>query len=104
MTYVDGDFYYYKLSVDDSMNNPGFYWGAEDGAAFKLNKPNTAYLAVPKSYSPAAILLFDLQTSIEDVLQGANAEGEPIYDLSGRRVVKPSKGIYLLNGRKVVFE
>ena len=59
---------------------------------------------MPKSYSPAAILLFDLQTSIEDVLQGANAEGEPIYDLSGRRVVKPTKGIYLLNGRKVVFE
>ena len=104
MTSVDGDFYYYKLSVDDNMSNPGFYWGAGGGAAFKLNKPNTAYLAVPKSYSPAAVLLFDLQTSIEDVLQGANAEGEPIYDLSGRRVVKPSKGIYLLNGRKVVFE
>ena len=104
MTYVDGDFYFYKLSVDDSMNNPGFYWGAEGGAAFKLNKPYTAYLAVPKSYSTAAILLFDLQTSIEDALKAANAEGEPIFDLSGRRVVKPTKGIYLLNGRKVVFE
>ena len=88
----------------DVEHEPGFYWGAEGGAAFKLNKPNTAYLAVPKSYSPAAILLFDLQTSIEDALKAANAEGEPIYDLSGRRVVKPSKGIYLLNGRKVVFE
>ena len=34
---------------------------------------------------------------------GAEVEGEPlIYDLSGRRVSRAAKGIYIINGRKVV--
>ncbi len=104
MTSVDGDNYYYKLSVDNTMNNPGFYWGAEGGAAFVMKNSNTAYLAVPKSYSPSAVMLFDLTTSIRDAIEAAGAAGQPVYDLSGRRVAKPAKGIYIQNGRKVIFD
>jgi len=25
-----------------------------------------------------------------------------VYDLSGRRIIKPAKGIYIINGKKVV--
>ena len=27
-----------------------------------------------------------------------------IYDLSGRRVISPSKGIYIINGKKVMIK
>lgn len=34
----------------------------------------------------------------------ANDERVEIYDLTGRRVTKPGKGIYIMNGRKVVIK
>ena len=41
--------------------------------------------------------------SIEPVqeFKGATAEG-PVYDLSGRRVENPAKGLYIMNGKKVL--
>ena len=34
--------------------------------------------------------------------QMANGKSDAIYDLTGRRVEKPTKGLYIINGRKVV--
>ena len=97
------DVYYYKLAVDEN-NTPGFYWGAEQGAAFLLTKPSTAYLAVPKSVGNASALLFDLNTHIQDVNNGQAAYSPAVYDLYGRRVTKPAKGFYIANGRKLILK
>ena len=102
-TSVGEDVYYYKLAVDEN-NTPGFYWGAESGAAFLLTKPSTAYLAVPKSVSNASALLFDLNTQIQDVNNGQAAYSPAVYDLYGRRVTKPAKGFYIAGGRKVILK
>ena len=102
-TSVGEDVYYYKLAVDEN-NTPGFYWGAENGAAFLLTKPSTAYLAVPKSVGNASALLFDLNTHIQDVNNGQAATSPAVYDLCGRRVTKPAKGFYIANGRKVILK
>ena len=102
-TSVKEDVYYYKLAVDEN-NTPGFYWGAEQGAAFLLTKPSTAYLAVPKSVGNASALLFDLNTHIQDVNNGQAASFPAVYDLYGRRVAKPAKGFYIANGRKVILK
>ena len=39
-------------------------------------------------------------SSIADVRDGKTTNGY-IYDLSGRRVEKPVKGLYIIDGRKV---
>lgn len=93
--------FYYKLAVDDT-NTPGFYWGAENGGPFKLTKPSTAYLAVPKSESTAAALRFDFETNIQEVNYGPDASAGFVYDLGGRRVTQPVSGVYIVNGRKVI--
>ena len=98
-----GDVYYYKLAVDEN-NTPGFYWGAESGAAFLLTKSSTAYLAVPKSASNASALLFDLNTQIQDANNGQTATSPAVYDLCGRRVAQPAKGFYIAGGRKVILK
>lgn len=98
-----GNVYYYKLAVDEN-NTPGFYWGAENGAAFLLTKPSTAYLAVPKTASNASALLFDLNTQIQDVNNGQAATSPAVYDLCGRRVAQPAKGFYIAGGRKVILK
>ena len=102
-TSVGEDVYYYKLAVDEN-STPGFYWGAEQGAAFLLTKPSTAYLAVPKSVGNASALLFDLNTHIQDVNNGQAAYSPAVYDLYGRRVTKPAKGFYIANGRKLILK
>lgn len=93
--------FYYKLAVDDT-NTPGFYWGAENGGPFTLTKPSTAYLAVPKSESTAAALLFDLESSIQEANNEPDASSAFVHDLTGRRVAKPVSGVYIVNGRKVI--
>jgi hypothetical protein len=39
-------------------------------------------------------------SNIEDILEEANSS-EGCYDLSGRKVIKPTTGIYIQNGKKV---
>ncbi len=41
-------------------------------------------------------------TGLEDISPAATATQSAIYDLSGRRVTKPTKGLYIVNGRKTV--
>ena len=60
-----------------------------------------AYLPVPNDVAGALSMIFEggTTTAIEEAQA---AEGEKvIYDLSGRRVQKASKGLYIVNGKKV---
>lgn len=46
---------------------------------------------------------FDGADGISEIMtNGENEKMSAIYDLSGRRVVKPTKGLYIVNGKKVV--
>lgn len=72
---------------------------ANEGAAF-LNNAFKAYL--PNTNNAAQTLRFNFgeTTGIEGVIEGTNAN-TVIFDLSGRRVAKMQKGIYIVNGKKV---
>lgn len=99
------DTQYYMLSLDAKGENVGFYWGATDGGAF-TNKAHKAYLAIPKSAS-SKISSFvldpedDSATGIETIEDNGTAT-PAIYDLSGRRTLNPSHGIYIMNGKKIL--
>lgn len=65
---------------------------------------NKAYLVLPESMSQIrSIVIGGPTTGIEDtVIEGA--EAEEYYDLQGRRVMNPTKGIYVTkSGKKVIF-
>lgn len=102
------DVYYYKLALN-SDGKPGFYYGAAGGIAFKLTKPTTAFLAVPKSITPVNGYLIDFEgetTGIDSIGQtDGNANGA-IYNLNGIRMAQPlrnlPKGVYIVNGKKVI--
>lgn len=103
---------FYKLSYDNDGKNLGFYWAAENGAAF-TNEANKAYLA--------------LTTAVAQNVRGFGLEGDGttgigqvendealvnVYTIDGiivRKQVKESqalndlkKGIYIVNGKKVI--
>lgn len=95
---------YYKLGLN-AEKQLGFYWGAEGGAAFKMQKATTAYLAVPQtSVQGANALFFDFgpETGINEI-QTEQAD-KAIFDLSGRRVQKATKGFYIVGGKKVLVK
>ena len=96
--------YYYKLGLN-SEGKLGFYWGAADGAAFQMKKATTAYLAIPQSMANGAnALFFDFggETGINEI-QTEQAD-KAIFDLSGRRVQKATKGFYIVGGKKVLVK
>ena len=91
----------YVLGMIDGVG-VGLYtatMNANEGAAF-LNNAFKAYL--PKTNNAAQTLRFNFgeTTGIEGVIEGTNAN-TVIFDLSGRRVAKMQKGIYIVNGKKV---
>ncbi len=94
----------YVLSKPDNKD-VAFYKAAmnnEDQTAF-LNHGFKAYL--PVSGSNAREFTFDFggtETGIESIIPGTEDTNATIYDLSGRRVQNAQKGIYIINGKKVI--
>ena len=103
-TTTGGDLYYMlSLNANSDEGSVGFYWGDAEGGAFE-NGAHKAYLAVANSTDAKSFYLFEENTTGIDAVQGArlNAQGMEIYNLNGQRVMNARKGIYIVNGRKVV--
>ena len=105
----DDAYYFYGLSLNASHDpaSVGFYWMNPTGAAF-TNGAHKAYLKLDKNtfVGSQAVNGFPFNgttTGIEQIEAGADAKNT-IYDLSGRRVNKAAKGIYILNGKKVLVK
>ncbi|MEE0805168.1 MAG: hypothetical protein U0L77_07075 [Prevotellamassilia sp.] len=105
-TYVAGEAY--VLGKDGE--GAGFFKAAlnkneagEEGTTHFLNNANKAYL--PATAGASLVLRFNFggTTAIESVVNGIDANAA-IYDLSGRRVEKAVKGIYIQNGKKIIVK
>ena len=122
-TDVDGtgtntaNYYYYKLSYKLEPGNPvayGFYRGKADGSAFEMKNTLTAYLALPRSSGQVNNLRISIDnedgpaTSIHANRIPAENMPQSVYTLSGVRVNAAGnrlpKGIYIVNGKKVVIK
>lgn len=81
----------------------GFYLVNSKGSWCKAG---SAYLATPYSPSPARgyFPLWDEDTAVESIMAEIQDENSPVYDLQGRRVANPEKGLYIVNGKKVVIK
>ena len=98
MADADSDCTYYRLTMHDGKEI-GFWWGADKGAAFDLG-PNKAYMVVPDSHPVKGFALSDFVNGIKAV-ETQKAESNVIYNLSGQRVSKMQKGLYIVNGKKL---
>ena len=97
----DTDYYYYRLTMVDSK--PGFWWKSAEGAGFALGA-NKAYLKVLKTAAEAQGFWFDDETTgIANVNSKQQFSGE-YYNLNGQKVAQPTKGLYIVNGKKVIIK
>lgn len=109
---VEGDednYYYYALTLN-ADNEIGFYWMNSEGAAF-YNGPGKAFLAVKKdveidedeldSKFRGFSLDDDTATCVKSIAAAVAKSGK-VYDMSGREVKNPAKGVYIMNGKKYI--
>lgn len=90
----------YILYADES-NPIGFYKSNNSTVA-----ANRAYLTADGAGARSITVVYDDDelTGIKSVESGkVQAEGV-YYDLSGRRVAQPTKGLYIVNGKKVIIK
>lgn len=107
-TYVEGPAYV----LANGTNGVGLYKATlnkdaegADGTTHFLNNANKAYLpANAVTTADARFLVFDFggtETAIEGI-EAENTADAVVYDLAGRRVQKAQKGLYIVNGKKVI--
>ncbi len=94
------------------------YTVANNGDAFILytdglfHPANAGTIPFGKAYllkedvgnAPALSLDFDDETTGINAINSSLLTNDVYYDLQGRRVIQPTKGIYIVNGKKVVIK
>ncbi|MBP3745730.1 MAG: hypothetical protein J6I34_09975 [Prevotella sp.] len=86
------------------------YYGFADGkfvkAAVATANPFRAYIKVPHAANAPATLqwLGDEATGISDYKAEDGSAKKEVFDLQGRRVENPVRGIYIVNGKKAVVK
>ncbi len=94
-----GDATYYTLAVDGS-GNPKFK--KSSGGTLAAGK---AYLVVAGALAPEFGVDFGNTTGIKSVDSGkVTVDSSEVYNLNGQRVAQPTKGLYIVNGKKVVIK
>ena len=89
------------------LQNDKFYYPGTSDATLNAFR---AYFSVTEDVPVAAtsrgieIDIDGVSTGIDFIENKATGEVKVIYDLSGRRVAHPTKGLYIVNGKKVVIK
>ena len=81
-------------------NGVGFYL-VENESAITAGK---AYLEVSGGNAARQFIGFGDDTNGINNIERAASDMEQYYDLQGRRVAQPTKGLYIVNGKKVVIK
>ena len=95
---------YTNMILNNVGGNIGFYFANGQTVA-----ANRAYLHFDSSLAPDALapmmMVFDGEaTGIADVRGKMEDVRSDFFDLQGRKVAQPAKGLYIQNGRKVILK
>ena len=77
----------------------GFY-----AAAGNMVATNRAYLQTKKNEARISLDLDDEGTTAIEAVKTATAENGVFYNLAGQRVAQPTKGLYIVNGKKYIVK
>lgn len=79
----------------------GFYKG---GTNTKLNAFSAYIEGTPATTAPCLSVTFENKTTGINNINIKDAGHTGIYDLQGRRIAQPTKGLYIVNGKKVAIK
>ncbi len=96
---------YTNMILNNVSGNVGFYFAND-----KIVAANRAYLHFATTLAPAAAARMTMIFEDDDVtgVNEVRSQKEDVrsewFDLQGRKVAQPAKGLYIVNGRKVVVK
>ena len=94
---------YTNMILNNGTSGVGFYLAAGQTVA-----ANRAYLHFDSSLAPNALapmmMVFDGEATGINEVKGEGLKVNGYYDLQGRKVAQPTKGLYIVNGKKVVIK
>lgn len=99
------------LTASDGTNDVDGYrlgYGAEDGIAFykyTATKPAAGIVYIPATNlttAPALTIEIGETTRVSEVRSQKDDVSGEYFNLNGQRVAQPTKGLYIVNGRKVL--
>ena len=105
----NGAGYKYYLFGKGAVGQGFYYQTGRDGNSIKLpaHRAGLKLSASGPDFAPAKELIFNFDdattTGVNNVQPAVEKKNDVIYDLQGRRVTNPSRGIYIVNGKKVVI-
>lgn len=87
----------------EATTNPFTIAGVENGVKYTLTFVPTATIGDRQvnGSTVSSNTTFDYTTAIDSIEADASTDAETTYDLQGRRVNNPARGIYIRNGRKI---
>jgi hypothetical protein len=95
---------YYVLSVKGGdPATVGFYFQNEDGTSL-TNGEHKAYLQVPAAAEAKAFYALGGEATAINAVSTVEENSNEMYDLQGRRIANPVKGMYIMNGKKVLVK
>jgi hypothetical protein len=106
----EGDYKFAAQIYNKSLATDGtIAYLATDGSIKKLTsgsiKGLRAYFIIPASGAPARLSFGDDETTGISTMHNAQfIMHNELFDLQGRKVTKPAKGLYIKNGKKVVMK
>lgn len=112
-TEFSGAGYRYYIFSSGSLGQGFYHQGTRKGESIKV-KAHRAGLRLPVTghgLAPAKAFVFDFEAAKQKLITGisvhpttdAAPKDDVIYDLQGRRVTHPTRGIYIVNGKKIMF-
>lgn len=112
-TEFSGTGYRYYIFSSGSLGQGFYHQGTRKGESIKV-KAHRAGLRLPVTghgLAPAKAFVFDFEAAKQKLITGisvhpttdAAPKDDVIYDLQGRRVTHPTRGIYIVNGKKIMF-
>jgi len=63
-----------------------------------------AYLALTSAPGARTLSLDDETTGVQELKNSRIEKLKSYYDLQGRKVAQPTKGLYIVNGKKVIIK
>ena len=97
---TEGSTTYTNYILNKVSGQVGFYKAAGNKVA-----AGKAYLRVANSAARSFFAIFDGETtSIRSIDNGQLIMDNGVYNLAGQRVAQPTKGLYIVNGKKVAIK
>jgi hypothetical protein len=86
--------------MQNKGEGPMFYKVTDTSFSIPAGK---CWLTLPANLQGSTLFRLDGTTGIREV-KGEDGEVKTVYDLQGRKVENPAKGIYIVNGKKVLVK